>query len=217
MIMKGELSKSSFKVIVTQRCDKIPNWMFHVFFLSLVRQCPWKQSIDNIRLICCFKFINFVSFFIISRIGKLMNEVVDQYGVVWVASAGNHGPALCTIGTPPDISQPSCIGKDLLDYSIILNFKFMPLYTPPELTMTIILLYKNNHSYFLYRRRSVYISSNDGSWIFAAWKVTSQCVYMDVTGSMHWWWARCYGLCSRCGNNFCSEIHDEPCTINERN
>jgi tripeptidyl-peptidase II len=39
-----------------------------------------------------------------------MNEVVNKYGVVWVGSAGNHGPALCTIGTPPDISQPSCVG-----------------------------------------------------------------------------------------------------------
>jgi len=39
-----------------------------------------------------------------------MNEVVNKYGVVWVASAGNHGPALCTVGTPPDISQPSLIG-----------------------------------------------------------------------------------------------------------
>lgn len=39
-----------------------------------------------------------------------MNEIVNDYGVVWIASAGNHGPALCTIGTPPDISQPSCIG-----------------------------------------------------------------------------------------------------------
>lgn len=70
-----------------------------------------------------------------------MMEIVNDYGVVWVASAGNHGlcqcflpyisvfclnihnlfktiisnpqnigPALCTIGTPPDISQPVCIG-----------------------------------------------------------------------------------------------------------
>lgn len=39
-----------------------------------------------------------------------MSEVVNKYGVVWVASAGNHGPALCTVGTPPDIAQPSCIG-----------------------------------------------------------------------------------------------------------
>lgn len=39
-----------------------------------------------------------------------MTEVVNKYGVVWVASAGNHGPALCTIGTPPDIVQPTLIG-----------------------------------------------------------------------------------------------------------
>lgn len=33
------------------------------------------------------------------RIGELMNEVIDKYGITWVASAGNLGPALCTIGT----------------------------------------------------------------------------------------------------------------------
>ncbi|RZC37164.1 tripeptidyl-peptidase 2 [Asbolus verrucosus] len=46
----------------------------------------------------------------VGRIGELMNEVVNKYGVVWVASAGNHGPALSTIGTPPDISQETIIG-----------------------------------------------------------------------------------------------------------
>lgn len=44
------------------------------------------------------------------RVGELMTELVNRYGVVWVASAGNHGPALSTIGTPPDISTDSCIG-----------------------------------------------------------------------------------------------------------
>ncbi|XP_017768276.1 PREDICTED: tripeptidyl-peptidase 2 [Nicrophorus vespilloides] len=44
------------------------------------------------------------------RIGDLMNEVVNKYGITWVASAGNHGPALSTIGTPPDISQETIIG-----------------------------------------------------------------------------------------------------------
>ncbi|XP_076661783.1 tripeptidyl-peptidase 2-like [Halictus rubicundus] len=43
------------------------------------------------------------------RIGELMNEVIDKYGVTWVASAGNLGPALCTVGTPPDISSNSII------------------------------------------------------------------------------------------------------------
>ncbi|XP_050475739.1 tripeptidyl-peptidase 2 isoform X1 [Bombus huntii] len=43
------------------------------------------------------------------RIGELMNEVIDKFGVTWVASAGNRGPALCTIGTPPDISTNSVI------------------------------------------------------------------------------------------------------------
>jgi tripeptidyl-peptidase II len=44
------------------------------------------------------------------RVGDLMAELVNRYGVVWVASAGNHGPALSTIGTPPDISTDSCVG-----------------------------------------------------------------------------------------------------------
>lgn len=43
------------------------------------------------------------------RIMDLMNEVVDKYGVSWVAAAGNLGPALCTIGTPPDISSANII------------------------------------------------------------------------------------------------------------
>lgn len=44
------------------------------------------------------------------RFGDLANELVNKYGVVWVASAGNQGPALSTIGTPPDISQDTIIG-----------------------------------------------------------------------------------------------------------
>lgn len=39
-----------------------------------------------------------------------MNDIINKYGVVWVASAGNHGPALSTIGTPPDICQDNIIG-----------------------------------------------------------------------------------------------------------
>uniref|UniRef100_A0A1B6LQD6 Tripeptidyl-peptidase 2 n=1 Tax=Graphocephala atropunctata TaxID=36148 RepID=A0A1B6LQD6_9HEMI len=44
------------------------------------------------------------------RIGELMAEVVDKYGVVWVAAAGNHGPALCTVNTPPNIAVSNIIG-----------------------------------------------------------------------------------------------------------
>lgn len=43
------------------------------------------------------------------RIGELMNEVIDKYGVTWVSSAGNLGPALCTVTTPPDICTSSII------------------------------------------------------------------------------------------------------------
>jgi len=44
------------------------------------------------------------------RIGDLMSEVINKYGVTWVASAGNDGPALCTVGTPPDIITNAVIG-----------------------------------------------------------------------------------------------------------
>ncbi|EEB17144.1 tripeptidyl-peptidase, putative [Pediculus humanus corporis] len=44
------------------------------------------------------------------RIGSLMNEVVSNYNVTWVSSAGNHGPALSTIVTPPDISTNCIVG-----------------------------------------------------------------------------------------------------------
>lgn len=36
--------------------------------------------------------------------------MINKYGVVWVAAAGNHGPALCTIGTPPNIGCGTIIG-----------------------------------------------------------------------------------------------------------
>ncbi|XP_066956231.1 tripeptidyl-peptidase 2 isoform X3 [Macrobrachium rosenbergii] len=44
------------------------------------------------------------------RLGELAHEVVNKYGVIWVASAGNHGPALATVGVPPDFQNDSIIG-----------------------------------------------------------------------------------------------------------
>lgn len=44
------------------------------------------------------------------RVGEIICEVVNRYGVAWVVSAGNHGPALCTVGAPPDITQSVLIG-----------------------------------------------------------------------------------------------------------
>ena len=31
------------------------------------------------------------------RVGDLMAEVINKAGVTWVCSAGNDGPALCTV------------------------------------------------------------------------------------------------------------------------
>nr|CAH0110775.1 unnamed protein product [Daphnia galeata] len=44
------------------------------------------------------------------RLGELMSDVVNKYGIVWVVSGSNHGPALSTVGTPPAISSTSLIG-----------------------------------------------------------------------------------------------------------
>ncbi|GAB0096149.1 Tripeptidyl-peptidase 2 [Sergentomyia squamirostris] len=69
------------------------------------------------------------------RIGELMSEVVNKYGVVWVASAGNHGPALCTISTPPDINQNSCVGvgayvsPDMMEAEYSMRAKYGDVYT----------------------------------------------------------------------------------------
>lgn len=69
------------------------------------------------------------------RIGELMSEIVNKYGVIWVASAGNHGPALCTIGTPPDICQPCCIGvgayvsPEMMEAEYVLRAKYGDVYT----------------------------------------------------------------------------------------
>jgi len=39
-----------------------------------------------------------------------MSEVVNKYGIVWVVSGSNNGPALTTIGTPPAIATSTLIG-----------------------------------------------------------------------------------------------------------
>lgn len=44
------------------------------------------------------------------RLGELISEVVNKYGVTWVVSGSNHGPALSTVGTPPAISTATMIG-----------------------------------------------------------------------------------------------------------
>ncbi|XP_059046932.1 tripeptidyl-peptidase 2 [Achroia grisella] len=44
------------------------------------------------------------------RVGETICAVVNRYDVAWVVSAGNHGPALATLGAPPDLAQPVLIG-----------------------------------------------------------------------------------------------------------
>lgn len=72
-----------------------------------------------------------------------MNDVVDKYAVTWVASAGNHGPALCTIGAPPDISKTTIIGK---------------IYDKSMVNTIILLAYPTINDYVLYRSWSLCIT-----------------------------------------------------------
>ncbi|XP_050669652.1 tripeptidyl-peptidase 2 [Leptidea sinapis] len=44
------------------------------------------------------------------RVGDMIGAVVRGYGSSWVVSGGNHGPALGTVGAPPDIAHPVLIG-----------------------------------------------------------------------------------------------------------
>lgn len=44
------------------------------------------------------------------RVIDMITEVVDKYGPVWVCSAGNEGPALSTISTPPNVNSNALIG-----------------------------------------------------------------------------------------------------------
>ncbi|GFT82599.1 tripeptidyl-peptidase 2 [Nephila pilipes] len=44
------------------------------------------------------------------RVLELIHQVVDKHGVIMVSSAGNRGPALSTVGTPPITPADSIIG-----------------------------------------------------------------------------------------------------------
>uniref|UniRef100_A0A2P2I7P3 Tripeptidyl-peptidase 2 n=1 Tax=Hirondellea gigas TaxID=1518452 RepID=A0A2P2I7P3_9CRUS len=44
------------------------------------------------------------------RLGELASEVVNKHGVLWLASASNHGPGLSTVGSPPDFYSDCIMG-----------------------------------------------------------------------------------------------------------
>ncbi|CAG0883314.1 unnamed protein product [Darwinula stevensoni] len=52
----------------------------------------------------------FPEMMVAGRIGELVKDVVYKEGVLWVSSAGNHGPALGTVGAPPDLCTSAIIG-----------------------------------------------------------------------------------------------------------
>lgn len=65
------------------------------------------------------------------RIGELVNEVIDKYGVTWVSSAGNLGPALCTVSkyigkfSFGDKKVIQSRYQSLLKLKIIFNYNFL--------------------------------------------------------------------------------------------
>ncbi|KAG0716947.1 Tripeptidyl-peptidase 2 [Chionoecetes opilio] len=71
------------------RVMKNPHYTVNVINMSYGEHAHWSDS---------------------GRLGELAHEVVNKYGVLWVASAGNHGPALATVGVPPDFQSDSIIG-----------------------------------------------------------------------------------------------------------
>lgn len=69
------------------------------FWVSLAefRSMLFYSNTDLYSFECCFVYFVKIALplilknFVLSRVGEIMNEIVNDYGVVWVASAGNHG------------------------------------------------------------------------------------------------------------------------------
>lgn len=70
--METETSVVRTMIHIMQRKEKV-----HVINMSYGEYAHWSNT---------------------GRIGEIINEVIDEYGITWVAPAGNLGPTLCTIG-----------------------------------------------------------------------------------------------------------------------
>ena len=77
---------------------------------ALVRaMCHIMQNSDRIHVIN-MSYGEHAHWTATSRIGELIKDLIDKHNVSWVASAGNHGPAISTVGTPPWVASNTMIG-----------------------------------------------------------------------------------------------------------
>ena len=93
---------------------------FYLFPIHEIKPLKHKMFIYQVDLIN-MSYGEFSNWSHSGRLGKLVDEVVGKTGVTWVASAGNNGPALCTVGTPPDLKRNVIIGKQFISF---LNISF---------------------------------------------------------------------------------------------
>lgn len=131
-----------------------------------------------------------------------MNEVVDKYGVCWVAAGGNHGPALCTIGTPPNISSNNIIGQFIflfiyLEYEVLFSLNL-------KIFLLLLCLYL--------RGGSVCITGNDGSRVFSKEEISRTTLHLDVPWPYHRWSPWNMRLCPWGSNYICPPVYSSPCS-----
>lgn len=130
-----------------------------------------------------------------------MSDVVNKYGIVWVVSGSNHGPALSTVGTPPAISTTSLIGSFFFFFAqlflVHLNYIFLKFclgvgaYVSPEMMAT---------EYSLREKLPgmPYTWSSRGRFKISKFKVECTVFHLSVDfRSMHGWKHWNFYLCTR--------------------